>query len=68
MDGFFKKVSSNVARAKQVAMVKIGQAESTVDAQFNADEKSFKLQYERMKKLVKSVQSFEESIKGIFPF
>lgn len=63
MDGFFKKVQNNVARAKQVAMVKIGQAEATIDQQFVQEEKNFKLQYDRMKKLVKSVQSFEEAIK-----
>jgi len=59
---FLKKVSTNVARAKQMAMAKIGQAEATVDAQFNQLEEQFKEQYGKMKKLTKFVQNYQTAI------
>eukprot|EP00339_Tiarina_fusa_P000124 CAMPEP_0117025784 /NCGR_PEP_ID=MMETSP0472-20121206/19016_1 /TAXON_ID=693140 ORGANISM="Tiarina fusus, Strain LIS" /NCGR_SAMPLE_ID=MMETSP0472 /ASSEMBLY_ACC=CAM_ASM_000603 /LENGTH=373 /DNA_ID=CAMNT_0004732603 /DNA_START=17 /DNA_END=1138 /DNA_ORIENTATION=+ len=59
---FLKKVSTNVARAKQMAMAKVGQAEATVDAQFNQLETMFKEQYHKMKKLTKYVQSYQSAI------
>lgn len=62
---FLKKVQTNVARAKQVAMMKIGQAEGTVDAQFNQIEAEFREQYSKMKKLGKFVQNYQTAIKDL---
>ena len=59
---FLKKMSTNVARAKQMAMAKIGQAESTVDAQFDQLETQFREQYSKMKKLTKFVQNYQTAI------
>merc|ERR1712137_966447 len=59
---FLKKMSTNVARAKQMAMAKIGQAESTVDAQFDQLEVQFREQYSKMKKLTKFVQNYQTAI------
>jgi len=59
---FLKKMSTSVARAKQVALAKIGQSEATVDAQFNQLESSFKEQYSKMKKLTKYVQNYQSAI------
>ena len=80
---FLKKMSTNVARAKQMvrhrtfhilrsrkltkgyqAMAKIGQAESTVDAQFDQLESQFREQYSKMKKLTKFVQNYQTAIAG----
>ena len=45
-------------------MAKIGQTESTVDAQFDQLESQFKDQYSKMKKLHKYVQSYQSAIAG----
>jgi hypothetical protein len=43
-------------------MAKIGQAEATVDAQFNQLEEQFREQYTKMRKLTKFVQSYQAAI------
>jgi len=62
---FLKKVSTSVARAKQVAMVKIGQSDSTVDPQFNQLETQFKEQYNKIKKFGKYVEKYQAAVKDI---
>jgi len=62
---FFKSISTNVARAKQVALSKVGQAESTSDPQFNQSEAQFKAQYSKLKKLYKLLQEYQHAIKDI---
>ena len=46
------------------AMAKMGQAEATVDAQFNQLEGMFKEQYSKMKKLTKYVQNYQSAVAG----
>lgn len=46
------------------AMAKMGQTESTVDAQFDQLESQFKDQYSKMKKLHKYVQNYQSAIAG----
>jgi len=43
-------------------MAKMGQAEATVDAQFNQLEGMFKEQYSKMKKLTKYVQNYQSAV------
>merc|ERR1712100_638482 len=62
---FLKKVNTNLARAKQMAMVKIGQSDATVDPQFNQLEGQFKEQYSKMKKLGKYVQNYQAAVKDL---
>jgi hypothetical protein len=45
-------------------MAKMGQAESTVDPEFNQLETSLKEQHSKMKKLTKFVQNYQQAITG----
>lgn len=59
---FFKNIGTGVARAKQVALSKVGQAEATVDQQFAQAEAQFKEQNAKIKKLYKVLQKYQKSI------
>jgi len=59
---FFKSIGTNVARAKQVALSKVGQAETTVDQQFSQAEAQFKEQHAKIKKLYKVLQKYQKSL------
>merc|ERR1712137_617765 len=60
-----KNISTSISRAKQVAMVKIGQSDSTVDPVFDQLEAQFKEQYKNIKNLGKYVQNYQTAAKEL---
>merc|ERR1712137_1162950 len=60
-----KNISTSISRAKQVAMVKIGQTDSTVDPVFDQLEAQFKEQYKNIKNLGKFVQNYQTAAKDL---
>jgi len=63
--GLFDKAKKGIMRAKQQVLVKVGQAEQTIDIQFDQERQRFKEHYKAIQKLNKDTDNLMKIFKDL---